>query len=108
MPEVDGFRFAEELGRHESWRTIPVLVVTAKDLSDRERQMLHGHAFRVVEKGSASRRQLQDLIRLEVAARARRHPVAAADDGPPVPIDDHPANIDEETDAHAPDPAGRR
>ena len=40
MPEVDGFGFAEELGRHEAWRAIPVLVVTAKDLSDRERHLL--------------------------------------------------------------------
>ena len=51
MPEIDGFRFAEELGRHESWRTIPILVVTAKDLSDAERQLLHGHAFRVLREG---------------------------------------------------------
>ncbi len=72
MPEVDGFRFAEELNRHESWRTIPILVLTAKDLSDRERRLLHGHAFRVLEKGSASRRELQDLIRLEVGAHVRR------------------------------------
>jgi PAS domain S-box-containing protein len=108
MPEVDGFRFAEELGRHESWRTIPVVVVTAKDLSDRERQLLHGYAFRVLEKGSASRRDLQELIRREVATRARRHPVAAADDRASAPIDDDPAKIDEETEAHAPDPAGRR
>ena len=39
MPEMDGFEFAEELRRHEAWRTIPILVVTAKDLSDRERQL---------------------------------------------------------------------
>jgi CheY-like chemotaxis protein len=107
MPEVDGFCFAEELGRHESWRTIPVLVMTAKDLSDRERQLLHGYAFRVVEKGPASRRELQDLIRLEISARARR-PVAAGDDGASAPIDDQPSTIDGETDSHAPDPAGRR
>jgi ammonium transporter, Amt family len=107
MPEVDGFRFAEELSRHESWRAIPILVLTAKDLSDRERQSLHGHAFRVLEKGSASRRELQDLIRLEVSAQARRRATESAGDGAasPVPPD---ANPHEETDAHAQDPAGRR
>ena len=77
MPEVDGFGFAEELGRHEAWRTIPVLVVTAKDLSDRERHLLYRHAFRVLEKGATSRRELQDLIRLEVSTHARRRTAAA-------------------------------
>ena len=65
MPEVDGFRFAEELGRDEAWRTIPILVVTARDLSDRERHLLHRYAFRVLDKGAASRGELQDLIHLD-------------------------------------------
>jgi PAS domain S-box-containing protein len=106
MPEVDGFGFAEELGRHESWRTIPILVVTAKDLSERERQLLHGYAFRVLEKGSTSRRGLQDLIRHEVAARARCHNAPSVDNGDSSPIA-QPANTVEETAAHAPDPADR-
>jgi CheY-like chemotaxis protein len=107
MPEVDGFRFAEELGRHETWRTIPVLVVTAKDLSDRERHLLHRYAFRVLEKGTASRRELQDLIRLEVAAHARRRQVAAANAEAPA-SSPQAEDIDEELDVHAQDPAGRR
>jgi PAS domain S-box-containing protein len=106
MPEVDGFGFAEELGRHESWRTIPVLVVTAKDLSDRERHLLYRYAFRVLEKGATSRRELQDLIRLEVSTHTRRR-IAAAGDKTPAPIAD-PENTDAEIDVHAQDSAGRR
>jgi CheY-like chemotaxis protein/nitrogen-specific signal transduction histidine kinase len=107
MPEVDGFGFAEELGRHESWRTIPVLVVTAKDLSDRERHLLHRYAFRVLEKGATSRRELQDLIHLEVAGHTRRRNAAAAGDRASAPAA-HPENTDVEIDVHAEDPAGRR
>ena len=107
MPEVDGFGFAEELGRHDSWRTIPVLVVTARDLSDQERQRLHRHAFRVLEKGATSRRELQDLIRLEVAAHARRRSAEAVGDEAAAPAAHH-EDTDEEIDVHAPDPAGRR
>jgi CheY-like chemotaxis protein len=107
MPEVDGFQFAEELGRHESWRTIPILVVTAKDLSDTERRLLHGYAFRILEKGSTSRRELQDLIRLEVTAHARRRVGVTNGDGPSISVA-HPANPVEEIEVHAQDPAGRR
>jgi CheY-like chemotaxis protein len=107
MPEVDGFRFAEELGRHEAWRTIPILVVTAKDLSDRERHLLHRYAFRVLEKGAASRRELQDLIYLEITAHGRHRSARVADHAAPAPIV-HPEATDEELDVHAPDPAGRR
>jgi DNA-binding response OmpR family regulator len=107
MPEVDGFRFAEELGRNEAWQTILVLVVTAKDLSDRERRLLYRYAFRVLEKGGTFRRELQDLIHFGVAAHARRRTAAAAGGVAPAPIA-HPENADEELDVHAQDPAGRR
>ena len=33
MPEMDGFTFIEALRQHEAWRAIPIVVVTAKDLS---------------------------------------------------------------------------
>ncbi len=95
MPELDGFGFAEELGRKEKWRTIPVLVVTARDLSAEDRTLLHRYAFCVVSKGAASRNELQSLIRTNVEAHTRRHSLSRT-----------PA--DPEIEAHAPDPAGRR
>ncbi len=117
MPGLDGFRFAEELGRDVSRLAIPILVVTARDLSGRERDWLHGRACGILEKGSTSRRELQERIRLEVAAHARRHrssrvpngsssapngPATAALDPEPRP----PANPELETETHAADPAG--
>ena len=35
MPEMDGFEFVAEFRRHEAWRAIPIVVITAKDLSAR-------------------------------------------------------------------------
>ncbi|MDO9070349.1 MAG: response regulator, partial [Deltaproteobacteria bacterium] len=32
MPEMDGFQFIDRVRQHENWRTIPIVVVTAKDL----------------------------------------------------------------------------
>ena len=33
MPEMDGFEFVEALGENEHWRRIPVIVLTAKELT---------------------------------------------------------------------------
>jgi PAS domain S-box-containing protein len=40
MPEMDGFEFIHELRQQPSWRSIPVIVVTAKDITATERQQL--------------------------------------------------------------------
>ena len=37
MPEMDGFEFLDEMRSRAEWRDIPVLVVTAKDLTAEER-----------------------------------------------------------------------
>jgi DNA-binding response OmpR family regulator len=43
MPEMDGFEFVEALRRKDAWSGIPVVVVTAKDLSATDRARLDGH-----------------------------------------------------------------
>ncbi|MEJ2186989.1 MAG: response regulator [Gemmatimonadota bacterium] len=62
MPGMDGFEFLEELRSHESWRTIPVVVVTAKDLTDDERSRLNGGVQRIVQKDSLDRTELVDRL----------------------------------------------
>ena len=66
MPEMDGFVFAQELRLNEDSRTIPILVVTAKDISEEDRQRLNGQVLKVLEKRSLSRDQLLDDIRREI------------------------------------------
>jgi CheY-like chemotaxis protein/anti-sigma regulatory factor (Ser/Thr protein kinase) len=72
MPEMDGFTFFEELHSHPAWREIPVVVLTARDLSDDERDRLNGNVLRIVEKSGVSRDRLLDEVRrtLERAVRA--------------------------------------
>jgi signal transduction histidine kinase/CheY-like chemotaxis protein len=60
MPEMDGFSFLEALREHVAWRSIPVVVVTAKDLTTEDHQRLNGYVRYIVQKGSQTR---EDLLR---------------------------------------------
>lgn len=62
MPEMDGFEFLRELRQHDRWRSLPVIVLTAKDLTTEERQWLNGQTQRIYQKG-AGNTQLLDEIR---------------------------------------------
>jgi hypothetical protein len=70
MPVMDGCQFAAELRRHEAWREIPVIVLTAKDLSLEERRMLNGDVQGVLQKGALSRTELLREIHDLMAARS--------------------------------------
>ena len=43
MPEMDGFEFAENLRKNKKWLDIPVVVITAKDLTSEEHSKLKGN-----------------------------------------------------------------
>ena len=58
MPEMDGFEFVSHLKRSEVLRRIPVVVVTAKDLTEEDRHRLNGQVSRVLQKGAYSREEL--------------------------------------------------
>jgi len=72
MPEMDGFEFLEELRRDEAGRAIPVIVVTAGDLSAEDRRWLNGQVERILEKGAYSREALLAEVRALVAASVGR------------------------------------
>lgn len=74
MPEMDGFEFLVGMRGKPEWRDIPVLVVTAKDLTADERARLNGHVERVMAKGSAELTELLGEIGqvLEVSITRRR------------------------------------
>jgi signal transduction histidine kinase/DNA-binding response OmpR family regulator len=74
MPEMDGFEVLDALAAHPQWREIPVIVVTAKQLTAAERERLLGQARKVIEKGGASRLDIVAAINEAV----RRRPVRAA------------------------------
>jgi CheY-like chemotaxis protein len=62
MPEMDGFTFIEELRRGPGWNSIPIVIVTAKDLSKEERQRLNGSVEQVLYKGLYSLDELLQEI----------------------------------------------
>ena len=60
MPEMDGFEVLERMRRDEAWREVPVIVVTAKDLTREDVDRLNGRVVKVLQKGAYQRR---DLVR---------------------------------------------
>ncbi|MBL8089920.1 MAG: pyridoxal-phosphate dependent enzyme [Anaerolineales bacterium] len=51
MPEMDGFTVIEELRKKQETATIPVIVVTAKELTPDEKSRLGGHIQALLQKG---------------------------------------------------------
>src|SRR6266404_6118335 len=60
MPEMDGFEFLVEMRQRPEWHDIPVLVLTAKDLSVEDQKRLNGYVERVMRKNAS---ELGELLR---------------------------------------------
>jgi CheY-like chemotaxis protein len=72
MPTMDGFEFLDELRKHTAWLSIPVLVITAKDLTAEERRRLDGRVNKVLQKGAYRREELLAEVRELVADYIQR------------------------------------
>jgi len=68
MPEMDGFEFVAELRSRPEWRGIPVVVVTARDLSEADRRRLNGGVERVIRKSGQSGAELLQEVGVALAA----------------------------------------
>lgn len=67
MPEMDGFTFLEELRREgPEFAAIPVVVLTAKDLTGAEREQLAGRVLGTLRKGADQRENLLAAIDREL------------------------------------------
>jgi len=75
MPVMDGSQFAAELRKVDAWRDIPIIVITAKDLTAEDRRALNGDVQGVLQKGAFSRetllREIQSLM--HTAANGLQH-----------------------------------
>ncbi|HTH63079.1 MAG TPA: response regulator, partial [Gemmatimonadales bacterium] len=64
MPEMDGFAFIEALQGRPALQDVPVVVLTAKELTAEEKQMLSGRTQQIMAK--------QDTTSVDLAAAVRR------------------------------------
>ena len=71
MPEMDGFEFVERLRSNELTQSIPVLVVTARDITPQDRQRLSGGVQNILQKASASPEDLVVQAKELLVARIR-------------------------------------
>jgi signal transduction histidine kinase/DNA-binding response OmpR family regulator len=64
MPDVDGFGVLEALKREAKTRAIPVIVVTAKQLTDEDRERLNGQVEVLLNKGLFTERELLEDVKV--------------------------------------------
>jgi CheY-like chemotaxis protein len=62
MPVMDGFEFLEELKMRPEWQSIPVVVITAKDLTDADHERLNGKVRNVIGKGNYTESDLIQML----------------------------------------------
>jgi signal transduction histidine kinase/DNA-binding response OmpR family regulator len=72
MPEMDGFEFLEVLRHRAEWRDIPVVVVTAKDLTEEDHRRLNGEVERVLEKDAPTRDAMLREVSITLARCLKR------------------------------------
>jgi len=68
MPVMDGFEFVLEMRKRDPSHAIPIVVVTAKDITEQDRRRLNGGIVSLIAKGGLDRDSLLAQIREQVAA----------------------------------------
>jgi signal transduction histidine kinase/CheY-like chemotaxis protein len=63
MPEMDGFEFTALVRAHPEWRSIPIVVLTAHDLTSAERRRLNGDVETILQKVGDSREAVLEQLR---------------------------------------------
>jgi signal transduction histidine kinase/DNA-binding response OmpR family regulator/PAS domain-containing protein len=72
MPGMDGFEVLERLQGDETWRDVPVIIVTAKDLTREDVDRLNGRVVKVLQKGTYHRRDLVRDVHAMIARQVAR------------------------------------
>jgi CheY-like chemotaxis protein len=69
MPGLDGFAVLERLQADPASRPIPVVVLTARRLTQKERKLLRQRAVALLEKSAYSAAELRRLVRQAVGVQ---------------------------------------
>jgi response regulator RpfG family c-di-GMP phosphodiesterase len=67
MPEVTGFDVVEELRSHEDTREMPIMVLTAMNLSEADKHHLNGRVSDILSRGSVGASDIVELLKRVVA-----------------------------------------
>jgi CheY-like chemotaxis protein len=62
VPEMDGFTFLEKMHENRAYWSIPVIVMTAKELTGEDRACLNEHVEDILQKGYYQREELLDAV----------------------------------------------
>jgi GAF domain-containing protein/CheY-like chemotaxis protein len=76
MPKMDGFEVLDELRRRPDWQDIPVVIITAKDLTEEDRVRLNGGVERIIQKSDRDE-MLRQLTR-EISKCVKRQTARGA------------------------------
>ena len=63
MPEMDGFEFMAALRQRPDAQHLPVIVITAKDLTEEDHRRLNGGVERIIQKNASAQGEVLDLVR---------------------------------------------
>jgi signal transduction histidine kinase/CheY-like chemotaxis protein len=67
MPEMDGFEVIRRVEANSRWRDIPIIVVTAKDLTDSDQRFLQRSVDKIIQKSGLTSenlmKEVQSLLR---------------------------------------------
>ncbi len=72
MPEMDGFEFLRELRKQPAFVDVPVIVVTAKELTAEDVRILSGQTERIIAKDQAYLTELAAAVRGRLARQSAR------------------------------------
>ena len=76
MPEMDGFDLVDALRSDTTTQATPIVVVTAKDITDEDRHRLNGSVGQVLQKAAHRREDLLAAVRRQVRACVQLKTVA--------------------------------
>jgi len=72
MPEVSGFDVVEAIRSDKALASTPIMVLTAKDLTEADKRQLNGRVSNILHRGSTGASDLVSLLRQVIAPEARK------------------------------------
>ncbi len=79
LPQMDGFSLVQTFQERDAWRDIPVIVVTAKDMSEEDRRRLMvPQVQKIIQKGGYSKENLVEVVRDLIQRQVRLNEIKEA------------------------------